>query len=149
MGTASWKDSTGIAATRRVCWLVSGEVTMRYGPEQYNEEAELSEYVRRWYGHLFGEDERRGPSVDWLRHAVPQASHRDLDCVFEEEFEEIKDETIRHRLLTAVDRFFDASLQRVLKAHSDQMHIRRCPRCNRIVASPNARQCLWCGFDWH
>jgi hypothetical protein len=25
----------------------------------------------------------------------------------------------------------------------------RCPACNRIVKTPKARQCLWCGHDWH
>lgn len=25
----------------------------------------------------------------------------------------------------------------------------RCPKCRRIVMSPAARQCLWCGYDWH
>jgi hypothetical protein len=25
----------------------------------------------------------------------------------------------------------------------------RCPACRRIVVSPEARQCLWCGHDWH
>ncbi len=25
----------------------------------------------------------------------------------------------------------------------------RCPACNRIVKTPQARQCLWCGHDWH
>jgi rRNA maturation endonuclease Nob1 len=27
--------------------------------------------------------------------------------------------------------------------------IHRCPACNRIVKTPLARQCLWCGHDWH
>jgi hypothetical protein len=25
----------------------------------------------------------------------------------------------------------------------------RCPACSRIVKTPKARQCLWCGHDWH
>jgi hypothetical protein len=27
--------------------------------------------------------------------------------------------------------------------------VNRCPRCQRIVRTPLARQCLWCGYDWH
>jgi len=27
--------------------------------------------------------------------------------------------------------------------------ISRCPVCERIVKTPLARQCLWCGHDWH
>jgi hypothetical protein len=25
----------------------------------------------------------------------------------------------------------------------------RCPSCKRIVKTPKACQCLWCGYDWH
>jgi hypothetical protein len=30
-----------------------------------------------------------------------------------------------------------------------QALINRCPRCQRVVATPKARQCLWCKYDWH
>ena len=26
--------------------------------------------------------------------------------------------------------------------------INRCPSCNRIVRTPQARQCFWCGHEW-
>lgn len=29
------------------------------------------------------------------------------------------------------------------------MKIARCGRCERVLASPAARQCLACGFEWH
>ncbi|XZE48173.1 hypothetical protein SH248x_001221 [Planctomycetaceae bacterium SH248] len=29
------------------------------------------------------------------------------------------------------------------------LYVNRCLRCERIVATPQARQCLWCGNDWH
>ena len=27
--------------------------------------------------------------------------------------------------------------------------INRCPACRRVVRTPQARQCFWCGHDWH
>jgi rRNA maturation endonuclease Nob1 len=27
--------------------------------------------------------------------------------------------------------------------------INRCPACKRIVRTPRAQHCLWCGHDWH
>jgi hypothetical protein len=27
--------------------------------------------------------------------------------------------------------------------------VRRCPRCNRVARTPKAKQCFWCGHDWH
>jgi hypothetical protein len=49
---------------------------------------------------------------------------------------------------------FTAFQQRVadrIKYHEaiGRITINRCPACNRIVRTPMARQCLWCGHDWH
>jgi hypothetical protein len=29
------------------------------------------------------------------------------------------------------------------------LSVNRCPKCRRIVRTPLAKQCLWCGHDWH
>jgi hypothetical protein len=44
-------------------------------------------------------------------------------------------EKLRERVAQAVD--------------NKELKINRCPSCNRIVRTPLARQCLWCGHDWH
>lgn len=38
---------------------------------------------------------------------------------------------------------------RVLREQADLLVLNRCPRCDRIVRTPKARQCLWCFHDWH
>jgi hypothetical protein len=38
---------------------------------------------------------------------------------------------------------------RVLFEHASDLVLNRCPRCDRIVRTPTARQCLWCFHDWH
>jgi hypothetical protein len=38
---------------------------------------------------------------------------------------------------------------RLLRDHADQIEINRCPNCHRVVRTPRARQCFWCGHDWH
>lgn len=38
---------------------------------------------------------------------------------------------------------------RVLLEHATELVLNRCPRCDRIVRTPKARQCLWCFHDWH
>lgn len=39
-------------------------------------------------------------------------------------------------------------VRRILAAYPD-LPINRCPQCNRVVRTPAAKQCLWCGHDWH
>ena len=38
---------------------------------------------------------------------------------------------------------------RLLRDHADQIEVNRCPSCHRVVRTPSARQCFWCGHDWH
>jgi hypothetical protein len=47
-----------------------------------------------------------------------------------------------HKLRTQVAR-------RILREHHLEFVVNRCAVCNRIVRTPAARQCLWCGHDWH
>lgn len=42
-----------------------------------------------------------------------------------------------------------AALLRVLREHAARICVNRCPLCARVVRTPRARQCLWCGHDWH
>ena len=48
-----------------------------------------------------------------------------------------------------IDVFRDRVRDRILRDHADDVFVNRCSECSRIVMSPEARQCLWCGHDWH
>ncbi|GMT98672.1 hypothetical protein KH5H1_27910 [Corallococcus caeni] len=45
--------------------------------------------------------------------------------------------------------FLRGGRDRILREHADTVFIHRCERCRSILATPRARQCLWCGHDWH
>lgn len=38
---------------------------------------------------------------------------------------------------------------RLLAEHRAAVFVNRCPRCQRMVRTPLARQCFWRGFDWY
>ena len=47
-------------------------------------------------------------------------------------------------------RFRDQVRHRIKSAFSrGELLPNRCPDCNRIAETPKAKQCLWCGSDWH
>lgn len=52
-------------------------------------------------------------------------------------------------LAEGVDALRDRVRERILRECRDQVVLNRCPKCTRLVATPQARQCLWCGHDWH
>ncbi len=47
------------------------------------------------------------------------------------------------------DAFRDRVRDRLLAECADEIFINRCSRCSRVVATPRAQQCLWCGHTWH
>ena len=60
------------------------------------------------------------------------------------------DEEVRSRLELGLPEFDRHIRDRVLGAFRDgALEINRCPRCLRVVRTPLARQCLWCGHDWY
>ena len=45
--------------------------------------------------------------------------------------------------------FRDRVTDRIWQTHHDEFSIHRCSKCASILGSPLAKQCLWCGLDWH
>jgi hypothetical protein len=41
------------------------------------------------------------------------------------------------------------AMDRVMMERRSEIVENRCPACHRLVRTPKARQCLWCGNDWH
>lgn len=117
--------------------------------QQYSEDTETRRYVGRWYNHLLTESERLGPSAEWLLKNVPNASPEEIEAVIHEQFDGSEQRLTVMELLTAIDRFTEQSISRILRDHASEIALTRCPDCARIVSSPNAKQCLWCGNDWH
>ena len=47
------------------------------------------------------------------------------------------------------DAFVLQTGQRILKDHQGEIFLNCCPRCNALARTPRARQCRFCGHDWH
>jgi hypothetical protein len=39
--------------------------------------------------------------------------------------------------------------ERILSDPASTSQLNRCPSCRKIVRTPKAQQCFWCGHDWH
>jgi len=117
--------------------------------QQYSDHTETRRYISRWYNHLLTNSERFGPSAEWLRNNVTDASPEEIDAVINEQYGGSEQRPIVAKLLTAIDRFTEQAISRILRDHALDIVLARCPDCGKIVASPDAKQCLWCGNDWH
>lgn len=102
----------------------------------YDEDAELTHYVLRAGSHLVTELEFRIRRVILFR---AKGHGRLLG----------PDEEIEEALREGTAAFERRLRDRLLTEHGQEIFINRCPSCRRIVRTPRARLCLWCGQDWH
>jgi hypothetical protein len=47
------------------------------------------------------------------------------------------------------DAFVVRTGQRILRDDRDRIVLNYCPRCKGLARTPKARQCRFCGHDWH
>jgi predicted RNase H-like HicB family nuclease len=117
-------------------------------PRWYDETDELRDYIWWHCKHLRTDLERRADYV-----AVVRAKYSGPDREEERQFW-LKNEGVTEgpdvdRALSAGwEAFRETVIQRIVSEWGESI-INRCPRCSRIVKTPKARQCLWCGHDWH
>ncbi|MBK6835327.1 MAG: hypothetical protein IPG89_14095 [Bacteroidetes bacterium] len=39
--------------------------------------------------------------------------------------------------------------QRILENHRDEISLNNCKKCGKLARTPQAKQCRFCGNDWH
>ena len=39
--------------------------------------------------------------------------------------------------------------ERILKDNPNEVFFNLCPECKKLARTPQAKQCRWCGHDWH
>jgi hypothetical protein len=118
-------------------------------------------YVFRFYGHLMTEHERMA-----YRHLLGTAKatrgRTDADAQAEandstqylRELQHLRDmlsDDPRVLLLgrDGLPAFVLRTGQRILRDHQGQIVLNCCPRCSGVARTPTARQCRFCGYDWH
>ncbi|MBX3449942.1 MAG: hypothetical protein KF777_10305 [Planctomycetaceae bacterium] len=115
----------------------------------YDDRAELTSYIWHNYSQLFNETEQLAS-----RTLLAEAKAANCDS---EPMRRMLLGKWCHRGLEEVDQllaegeiaFRIAAAARVLATHPDEVFVNRCSKCQCIVATPRAKQCLWCGYDWH
>lgn len=120
----------------------------RYHPDKYDEEAELTLYIWDHFRNLMTSIEKltnKAISVDQKsQHASPELARK-----MRERWGSLEDPDIAEALKDGVEAFRRSVKDRVIQDSGDEVFINRCPECQRILTTPKARQCLWCGYDWH
>jgi acyl carrier protein len=117
---------------------------------KYDEEAELVRYSLQHCRHLMTDAEKRADifiSKDMKAKGYSKGDSAKYKAMAEKLGIATKDDAVTELMKDGNDAFHHHLHQRLLQ--SPELRANRCPNCNRVVESPNSRQCLWCGNDWH
>ena len=118
-------------------------------PMEYDEDIELTQYVWENYTEFMTEFERRVGWVIISRTKAASTRSPRISEMIERHWCQRDDVEVNAALADGADAFRRRVRDRVLADHGVRMLINRCQRCGRIVRTPKAQQCFWCGYDWH
>jgi hypothetical protein len=121
---------------------------MNWRAEQYDDDQELTEYIWHNYQGLMTDLERRAARA-LLTEAKAREATGASAKLLRERWGRESDPQIATMLQEGADAFRRRVRERILSETPEAAFINRCPACGRIVATPRAKQCLWCGHDWH
>jgi len=59
------------------------------------------------------------------------------------------DPEVLNLLTDGPDQFIINCAERILKVSGDKVFLNFCPYCGKLARTPAAKQCRYCGHDWH
>ena len=116
---------------------------------RYDDQVELAEYLWHNYSHLFSDEEQLAARTLRAEWKTARADSEQMRRILLERWSARGNPKVEGLLADGPDVFRLRAAERVFAEQSSTIHLNRCKMCSRIVATPMARQCLWCGHDWH
>jgi hypothetical protein len=113
--------------------------------QNYDEEAVLIDYIWDHYIRFMSEAEWKANRAIQINFKTQGASEKYKQAMAAKY---PRDEATDKLLADGEDIFRQRAAHRVLDQHRSEIFINRCAKCDRIVKTPKARLCLWCGHSW-
>jgi len=123
---------------------------------QYDEVRELDSYLWRYFSGLLNDSE-----AEFSR--LTQSNRENSACSIDDQNEDIrkyvayeihlrtKSEHVKRLapVFASVSEEYRRQIESRIEDLKRELLPARCPECNKILRSAKAKQCLWCGADWH
>ncbi len=130
------------------CRSVALDIAVAYDAFYYDDDQELTAYIWHNYRNLLTPLEALAERTLLAESKAQHTSDR-MAAILRERWVAMDDPDVAAALAGGSDVFRNRVRERILKECDKQIVINRCPQCSRLVATPKAHQCLWCGHDWH
>ena len=126
---------------------------------KYDDDSEFERYIERNETHFMTPFEQLAAQLGVLRekarHRISESPSAPPEWTIQalRDYDAQVNDAIRNAIGDDLNSFatFQRKVTDRIKAAfaSGELQPNRCPTCKRIVMTPKARQCLWCGYDWH
>jgi hypothetical protein len=116
---------------------------------EYDEDVELTRYVWHYFMSLMTDFERRVGGAIFGRGKAAASASPQMRRWLSQRWGHVGEPDIEEALADGAEAFRRRVRDRILSEHRSDVFVNRCPRCERVVRTPTARQCFWCGHDWH
>jgi hypothetical protein len=108
---------------------------------------ELVPYVIKNYSHLMTFFEAMAQKNIVIGGKIENASSDEYKASLTEKFI-VNDYRVKELLKHGAEPFLQAVCERILRQHTQEVVINRCPKCNGLARTPVARQCPKCFHHW-
>jgi hypothetical protein len=116
----------------------------------YDEDLILGNYICRHYRSLMTEIEQNAEMTFLVQaKAATMEQGAPVRVRMENHVSRANEPEVASLLSLGIGAFRHSVAERILRQHGQEVFVNRCSHCHRIVQSPKAHQCLWCGHSWH
>jgi hypothetical protein len=109
---------------------------------------ELIDYIIAHYSHLLSFEEKAAQKHLFATEKAEKFKSQDLKTKILDDLG-TKDKEVLQLLDKGYEEFKRIAADKILKQHKDKVFINSCQRCERLARTPLAKQCRYCGHDWH
>lgn len=112
---------------------------------------ETAKYIINYFFNLLTSEEkmaiRHTNSMYKLDHSISDNSN--MTKMYHEKGWLTSDQSVLDLLKEGYDKFELNVANRILNQNADKVFLNNCPKCNKLARTPHARQCRYCGYNWH
>ena len=114
-------------------------------------EPELADYIFNYCYEFYNEKERKAidhhfglvKKVDRYSDDLPEPFLKIKNKLLTDDFEALE------LLKDGYSNFILKTAERIYHDHKAELNLNLCPQCHKIARTPQAKQCRFCGHDWH
>jgi hypothetical protein len=113
-------------------------------------ETELADYIFNYCYKFYNDKERK--AIAHHLWTVKYTPFKDKEIPSVKQIEKklkSEDPEVLQLLKDGYPSFIMNTAERIYKDHKNELEQNLCPKCNKIARTPEAKQCRFCGHDWH